>query len=72
MIHIYLKYLVPYIKASNDFCLEFCEMKFKGQITSEKLKRDLTSKCGEERRKMEKKCSNSNMDKVTVSATTCS
>lgn len=33
--------------------LEYCELKFP-TISSEKLKRDLTSKCGEERRKMKK------------------
>lgn len=31
--------------------VEYCEMKFAG-TTIDKLKRDLTSKCGEERRKL--------------------
>ena len=44
-------------------------MKFEGQITSGKLKWDLTSKCGEDRRKI-KKCNNSNIDKQLALHTT--
>ena len=35
--------------------LQYCETKYSGNITPDKLKRDLTSKCGEERRQLTKK-----------------
>ena len=49
-----IKYLQRFSKCTTSlFCSEYCEEKFP-HVTADKLKRDLTCKCGEERRKMKK------------------
>ena len=52
--YIKIKYLQRFSKCTTSlFCSEYCEEKFP-HVTADKLKRDLTCKCGEERRKMKK------------------
>lgn len=41
------------ISTDKFYILEYCEIKYNG-VTADKLKRDLTSKCGEECRKLQK------------------
>lgn len=49
------KFSVQVFNVTNHLSTEYCELKYPDRASADRLTRDLTSKCGEERRKLTKK-----------------